>query len=422
MINKKSLQAVESSRFSSSFVKPLYGSYCFSRIPHTIESILSDVSPLSLPDDVLPEKKKYQKVVFLFVDAFGWKFFEEYKDKYPSLQRFFDNGIVSKLTSQFPSTTSVHVTTINTGLNVGEHGVYEWFYYEPKLNDIIAPLLFSFARDHERDTLKSVGADPADLYPNQTLYEKLHIHGVKSYVFPSSEFAQSPYNIQMNKGSTQSIPYHTVSEAFTLLSKKLLDTKDKAYFFFYYGKIDAMGHEYGPDSVEFKAEIDTYFTALERLFFAMIDKELEDTLILLSADHGQTRVFPGKTIYINKLITDIEKYFLRTKTGKPIVPAGSCRDMFLHVQEDKVDDLQKLLGEKLDGRAEVYKTEQLMNEGFFGENEPSPEFLSRVGNLVILPFSQEGVWWYEEGIFEQVLNGHHGGLTKEEMEIPLLSI
>ena len=50
--------------------------------------------------------------VFLFIDAFGWKFFEKYKNRYPFLQRFIDNGVVSKITAQFPSTTAAEVTTI----------------------------------------------------------------------------------------------------------------------------------------------------------------------------------------------------------------------------------------------------------------------------------------------------------------------
>jgi hypothetical protein len=45
--------------------------------------------------------------------------------------------------------------------------------------------------------------------------------------------------------------------------------------------------------------------------------------------------------------------------------------------------------------------------------------LSRLGNLVILPYEQESVWWYEKG-FEQKHYGHHGGLTPQEAEIPLL--
>jgi hypothetical protein len=51
----------------------------------------------------------------------------------------------------------------------------------------------------------------------------------------------------------------------------------------------------------------------------------------------------------------------------------------------------------------------------------STRFLARAGNLVILPYRGESVWWFEKDKYEQRFRGHHGGLTKQEMEIPLLS-
>jgi len=43
-----------------------------------------------------------------------------------------------------------------------------------------------------------------------------------------------------------------------------------------------------------------------------------------------------------------------------------------------------------------------------------------VGNLVILPRGDETVWWYEKGKFELKHNGLHGGLSRDEMDIPLI--
>jgi len=38
----------------------------------------------------------------------------------------------------------------------------------------------------------------------------------------------------------------------------------------------------------------------------------------------------------------------------------------------------------------------------------------------VLSFEGEAVWWYEKDRFEQKFRGHHGGLTRGEMETPLL--
>ena len=40
-------------------------------------------------------------------------------------------GSVTRLTSQFPSTTAAHVTALYTGVPAGQHGVFEWQYWPP---------------------------------------------------------------------------------------------------------------------------------------------------------------------------------------------------------------------------------------------------------------------------------------------------
>src|SRR2546425_9724707 len=140
MLNAASLNAVNSSKFSQRFVKPLFDSYCFSNIPQTIESLLTGQVKSSLPLDVFTGMPtKYNKIILFFIDGFGWRFFERCADKYPLLKTLLTHGVVSKMTSQFPSTTAAHVTSIHTGLNVAQSGIYEWNYYEPLIDDMISP-------------------------------------------------------------------------------------------------------------------------------------------------------------------------------------------------------------------------------------------------------------------------------------------
>src|SRR5256885_3303284 len=169
MLNTTSLNAVSSSTFSQQSVKPLYDSYCFSNIPQTIEFLLTGEGQSALPLDVFGDlPTRYDRVILFFVDAFGWRFFERYAEKYEFLKTVLKHGAVSKMTSQFPSTTAAHVTCIHTGLNVGQSGVYEWNYYEPLVDEVITPLLLSYAGDKERDSLKRSGIPSDAFYPHQT--------------------------------------------------------------------------------------------------------------------------------------------------------------------------------------------------------------------------------------------------------------
>jgi len=69
----------------------------------------------------------------------------------------------------------------------------------------------------------------------------------------------------------------------------------------------------------------------------------------------------------------------------------------------------------------VARTGDLIDRGYFGPR-PQPGFSARAGDLAILPFGNESVWWFEEGRFSQRHRGHHGGLSRDEMEIPFLAL
>ncbi len=112
---------------------------------------------------------------------------------------------------------------------------------------------------------------------------------------------------------------------------------------------------------------------------------------------------------------------LRTdRQGQVLTPGGSCRDMFLYVKPSALEDAQVLVANMIGERGAVRPVADLIGAGYFGPLPVSDTFLGRVGNLVVLPFEGEAVWWYEKDRFEQKFRGHHGGLTRGELEIPLL--
>ena len=96
--------------------------------------------------------------------------------------------------------------------------------------------------------------------------------------------------------------------------------------------------------------------------------------------------------------------------------------MFLYVKDEHFEEAQAFLAQGLAGRADVRRVEDLIGQGFFGAAAPAQAFRERVGNLVILPYHGESVWWFEKGRFEQKFYGNHGGLTRDEMETLLLAL
>ncbi len=426
MLNEASVQSVNEARFSQQFMRPLCSSYCFANLPATIEFLLTGNGQSFLPQDVFGNlPTHYDKVVFFFVDAFGWRFFERYAEKYDFLKTILNEGVVSKITSQFPSTTAAHVTSIHTGLPVGQSGVYEWNYYEPLVDALISPLLFSYVDYAEseklkRDTLKKANVPAEAFFPHQTLYDTLKAQGISSHILQFQNYTPSTYSDIVFRGA-KTHPYASIQQALFYLSELVtVENAPPSYYFVYFDRIDAMCHHYGPFSKEFEREVDDFFKAMHELFYRNIQGKARRTLLIVTADHGQIEVNPKTTYYLDKELPDMQRYLKTNRQGRILAPAGSARDMFLYVHDEYVNEVVALLRQKLEGRAEVYPTQELLAQHFFGVGESSPTFLARLGNVVILPYKSETVWWSQQGKYGMSFLGHHGGLTREEMEIPLL--
>jgi predicted AlkP superfamily pyrophosphatase or phosphodiesterase len=387
------------------FIKPRYDQGGFAGIPERIKRAFASGN--------------YDAVVLFLVDGFGWRFFERFQEA-PFLQRMAKHGRIEKLISQFPSTTAAHLTTIHTGWTVGQSGVHEWIYYEPQVDALIAPLLFSYAGMWERDLLKAAGVQPSFLYPRGLFYPELKTMGVKPFVFGVREYTPSTYSSVVMEGA-ELRSFKTFSEALVNVGLLLEEQTQPAYVYLYFDKIDTLAHDYGPTAPQTEAEIETFLLMMD-YYFERIFKGKKRILFLMTADHGQMEVDPRTTIFLNihSEFTGIERFLKTNLKGQRLVPAGSPRDMFLYIKADLLEEAQSFLAPRLEGVADVVKTETLIDNGYFGP-EVSSRFRERVGNLVILPSPYESVWWYEKGKFEQRFYGHHGGLTPQEMETVLYS-
>lgn len=414
MLNHRSIRAVQEASFDHNLCRPLYDSYCFANIPNTCKRLLTGKKG-GLPDDVLIDpEKQYDRLILIVIDGFGWRFLNKYLEELPFLKRFLTHGIISKITSQFPSTTVPHLTCLNTGLPVGKSGLYEWFYYEPLVDAIISPFRYTLAGGTNNSLLHQTKTAPETLFPFKTVYEEFKELGVPSTLFYHRNYANSPFSQITGHGATI-IPYSSYAEAIFKLSDVLMD-KPKGYFYLYLGDIDSSSHEHGPESKEIDGVIRDTFHLLEKRLKDHLVFQDPQTAFIITADHGQIATFPENTIYLNQLYPDIIDKMKKDFKGDPLAPAGSPRDYFLYILQPHLEEVYQTLKSQLEGRAWIYKTETLMNQGIFGPIPLSTRFLERVGNLVILPYENESVFWYEKDRFENRFLGNHGGLTRAEME------
>lgn len=416
MLNDAAVQTLAAARVHDGHVRPTYDGYGFAQIPQTLLHTLSGAGAAGLPDAVWGDlPRRWDKVIFILVDAFGWQALQRYADGYPFLRRFFDSGVVSPLTSQFPSTTTAHITTMSTGLPVGQHGLYEWFTYEPIVGRVVVPILAAEADDKQTpNTLSTTtGLSGEQLYPLRSFAETLKSTGVAQYTILPHNFLPSLYNEALNRGSTV-VPRVTLSHGLQTISELVQAVPGPALFYFYFAEIDALMHRFGPVSSAVDAEVDTLFTALERLLFQPL-RGRSDTAIMLTADHGQVRSDPEEYIWLDRLLPQLAPMIRPGPDGRPLAAAGSPRDVFLHIRPEHIAEATALLHSAVGetGAAEVFTTAELIERGYFGP--VGPRLLERVGDVAVLALNDRLLWYGDQRKVPKYL-GMHGGLAPAEME------
>jgi predicted AlkP superfamily pyrophosphatase or phosphodiesterase len=352
----------------------------FASIPATVERLLTG-APGGLPAEMTAGVEREESVAVVLLDAFGMRFVERHAD-HPLLRRL---DSIQPLASQFPSTTTAHVTTMHTGMPVGEHGLYEWIVYEPAYGDVITPILFSPAGEFSPGTLR--GIDMADVLPESTFYQRLQ---ARSVVLSPAAFSPSVYDSVALRGA-ELRTFGDIETGAAMLADAL---REPGYTYLYWHMIDATGHERGPDSPELDAAC---VTALDALDAALHDGP---ALVLFTADHGQIAVDPSRVDYLDDLLPEIGELLAHR-------PAGSARDVFLHARPGRAEELAGELRERLDGRAEVHAASEL-----FGEI--GPRLRERLADVCVLPAPGRMAWLRSARSVESRFRGHHGGMTPEE--------
>ncbi|MBN2252149.1 MAG: alkaline phosphatase family protein [Kosmotogaceae bacterium] len=402
------------------FITPDYDEYCFSNIPSTVLSHFGiDSKRPTLPEKLVgKELEGSEKVVQVIIDGFGYTQWMEHAKKHSLLKRFLSKGEFNPITSIFPSTTAAAITTINTGLTPQEHGLPEWNVYMDEIDLIINTLPFHALGDMFPDSLLEEGADPSMLYKGKTIYQTLKKKGkVDSFVFLSEKYSHSAYSDIIFKGAKRA-PYYKYSDLVNDVRRRLEEHDGPAYYYVYIGDLDTISHEMGPHSDEYESELSNISHMITKELVGKLKKgTAKETSMIVTADHGQIGVNPEDTIYLNrykKLIRNLRK----SGRMKSVWPSGSPRDVFLHVKPNKFDETIDYVENKLKNHAMVMDVNDAIDMRLFGTGKIHNKLIDRLGDILILPYKNNTVWFEFEKGNTFSFRGHHGGLTEEEMLVP----
>jgi hypothetical protein len=264
---------------------------------------------------------------------------------------------------------------------------------------------FNYAGDREADTLLRDGFDARDLIGTEpTLYERMASAGVVPLVYQPARFSPSTYDRGVIRGADLR-PYDQLQDAVRDALRAVM-ALERGYAYVYFDAIDITGHVSGPSSDDFAA---TVRYALDAVEAAVVSVAGADALLLLTADHGQVDVDPAKMLWLDELYEPLARLDLR--------PAGSSRDMFLHVPEEDVTATVEALSE----HAEVHAVADMLADGAFGAGV-TPRLTDRLGTVCVLPPEDRCAWLRWAADPAKNFKGHHGGRTPDETRTYLAAL
>lgn len=417
-IRARPVEALQEHAPGDEFIVPHFERYSLVGAAGTVLAAfgLSPPHP-PLPAELLPEKREVKRVVMILIDALGHRQLRRFLKREPDslFQRLIERGRFAPLTSVFPSTTAAALTTLHTGLPPQEHGVvgYRLFLKEPGL---IANLLrLKPVADPEGDRLLKMGLRPGAFLGVPTVHERLKRGGVHSFVLIDRRYAKSGLSQMLSPKAASIVPVRSASDMAVQIRKLLESPVERAFIFAYWDALDAIAHERGPETEEWDAELKTLAFALEQGLFQDLEAPwLRETLVLLLADHGQLRVLPKERVVHLKRHPSLVKR-LR------LSPTGEYRATYLYAKPGALRNLEEGLRGRFAEELVVLRSEEALAAGLFGPpgGRVHPETRDRLGDLIVVPRGPQALYWPYDA-FDLV--GRHGGLTDEEMLVPLIAL
>ena len=362
-----------------------------------------------------PYPTDLRRVILVLVDALSLHRLQRWmSDRSASVwSHLADQGRLAALTSITPSTTSAALTSLWTGKSPAEHGIagYElWLKEYGVVSNMIQHSPISFEND--AGSLVKAGFKPEEFLGLPTLGTHLASHGIRSYALQHRSIIRSGLS-QMFFKDVDVHGFYTPAELWVNL-RHIVESRprERQYVWVYTGEVDHFSHLYHPDDERTAAEFADFSRAFEQHFLDRLSPATrKGTLVLLVADHGMIATRQAGT------------YDLRNhpelKSCLHILPTGEHRLMYLFIKPGQEEAVRAYFAQAWPGQFAFLDPSEAVAKGLFGPGTPHPRLADRLGDLIVPARNDAYLWWADK---ENILAGRHGGLSAEEMIVPLLSV
>lgn len=405
--------------FRNGLVFPDYNGYSLSNLPAAICNWLG-VPPLGsagLAGEYLVHfPGRFKKVVCFLIDGMGLHFLErsleggDLTTQAPIWNKLSGQGDVYALTSTSPSTTSTALTSLWTGLTPAEHGVIGYEMWLKEFGMVVNMVNHSpSAFPGDPGNLRRAGFHPESFLPVPTLGSHLAAHGVSTRVFQHHTLTHSGLSTMLMDG-VEIYPYLTQADLWVSL-EYLLENWDQGplYTYVYWSDFDLLQHRFSSTNPRTEYEFIQFSRQLMDFIESLSTSSHQDTLFVFTADHGQ---IPTPQEANRELARHPD-----LRTCLALQPTCENRLAFLYLRPGMEQTLRDYVWSTWGEDYLLLSSAEAVRSGLFGRGSLHPALEERVGDLVSI--ARNGAyWWWSTRENRQV--SRHGGLSPEEMLVPLL--
>ena len=404
------------------FIWPAYDGYSVANVAPTVlrHFGIGGVSSPGLADEVVGrELAGARKLVITLVDALGYLTLTDVLNSgpVPGFSTMAERGRIVPITSVFPSTTAVALSSFHTGLPPAGHGVAGYRMYMPDKGYVANMIRMSPEADERFGRMLQNSGDARALLGVPTVHRLLTGAGVASYCMIHRSLAHSGLSEMLYDGATDVVPFVNASDLFIQVRRLLTANPGQpACLWLYTDTMDTIQHKYGTRGEEPEGEIHSLGYAIERELLSPLEGRDVSAAFMLLADHGHIQVDEADVVPLAAIDG------LQHRLAVP--PTGTARSANFHVRDGNVQDVKAALESGLGGAACVIETERALAAGLWGDGPRAAGLSGRIGDVLALMRGSATLFhaYRDDAMPSDLVGGRHGGLHEREMLVPFFAM
>ncbi|MDA1280281.1 MAG: alkaline phosphatase family protein [Chloroflexi bacterium] len=339
-----------------------------------------------------------EHLVFVIADGFGMNFIRELdSDSFCRSNLALEGRVV------FPSSTGPNLFSYGRAQWPGQHGNLGWFVHLAELGEHAT--LFPWARTRDNKSLAELGLTGGDVFPGDPVVPR---YARDSRIFVPNSIAGSIATRALHgDGVVGYKDLHSVVDR--VVERVRAAAAAPTYSHIYWSEIDRAAHEFGSGDPNTLSEVARLDVELGRL-----SRNLPATArVVVTADHGHLDYRAREKVYVDQA-DSIRQLLTKDHAGDDRVP------MF-HVRKGREDEFASEFERRFGDHFLLITAQELLDAELLGPDGISETTLPRLGHFIAIARRGAGLKMLTpENDRKNALVSQHGGLSPEEMLVPLI--